>query len=486
MAALDYVNFWAPGENYDHNDIVKQSNEFYYALTPHTSNSFDTQVNFGGYYQINSIRLPYFLWKPSYSSQVTSSPKVRKVKFADGYEQRSKALINNNLLEFNLSFENRNDKEAKAILHFLHSRKGAGVFYWLPYSPFQEVRIFVCPEWKHTRNFHNNNTITAKFIEKPLLPVLSLPIIIEPPPINTLLNDLVIHWKLSEEIFPNRSILPSNILNSNNLTFFKMNDATINGVEMVRSLDAPAAFPASSYCENIDKNNPLRNIWYKHPWGGLGLNATESNVVNTANADFTHAGWFKLNTIAQVSTETTMPRGIFTIASNMTWSTNLNAPVEIYEQTPPFRTIYISGSEVRCLTDVSTNISTLEWAIWDINRVKRTVSVGALAAETWYFFICGYDKINKRIFLSVNGGTVQYTSFTASLGFTDTRTAGAALMYCRDNFSSYLSMSPNIYRSAAPLQGKMLSFSRWNRLLTDAEIATLYNNGIGKEYPFFP
>lgn len=486
MAALDYVNFWAPGAIYDSNDIVKQSNEFYYSLIPHVSNSFDTSVNFGGYYQINSIRLPYFLWKPSYSSQVTSSPKVKKVKFGDGYEQRIKSSINNNLLEFSLSFDNRNDKEAKAILHFLHARKGAGLFYWLPYSPFQEMRIFVCPEWKHTRNFHNNNTITAKFVEKPLLPVLSLPIIIEPPPVNTLLDSLVIHWKLSEQISPNRAILPSNILNSYNLTFFKMQDATINGVEMPLNSDTPLAFPGSSYCENIDKNNPLRNIWYKHPWGGLGLSVADSNIVNPGNLDFTHAGWFKLNTIAQVSTETIMPRGLFTIASNATWSTNLNTMVEAVESVPPFRTIYISGSEIRCLTDVSTNISTFEWAVWDINRVKRTVSIGSLSANTWYFFICGYDRVNKRIFSSINGGTIQYTSIPAAPGYTDTRTAGAALMYCRDNFYTYLTSSPNIYRSAAPLQGRMVSFSRWNRLLTDAEIATLYNLGIGKEYPFFP
>lgn len=73
--------------------------------------------------------------------------------------------LNPNSFVFNLSFNNRTDKEAQAILHFLENHNGIDVFDYDMYAYFTGTRSFFCPEWSHTYNFLNNNTISAKFIE---------------------------------------------------------------------------------------------------------------------------------------------------------------------------------------------------------------------------------------------------------------------------------------------------------------------------------
>ena len=467
MASIYDINNWAPGSNYDLNDIVSQSNRYLYCTSANNSSSLDTSRNFGGYYKINSIELPYFLWKPSYSSQVTFRPKLKKTRFGDNYEQRIKSVIDNNLLEFNLTFEKRNDKEARAILHFLNERKGAGIFYWLPYSPFAETRMFICSEWNNTRNFVDNNTITAKFIEKPYLLTLSLPVLppIDPPPLpSNILLDLVLHWNMTEGTTGLRSNLPSN-KPSYLLRFFRMQSSPFTATEMPRSDIAPQAFVYSSQCPIINKNIPSVNIWYKHPWGGVGMTGAESSLVNVGDTNFTHTGWFRLSPIAQVASETTMPRGIFSLTD-----------VGI---SPP----RAGGMELRGLTNVFTDITTLEWAIWDTGNVKRTLSIASLSADVWYFFTCGYDKVGKRMFLSLNNGTIQYFSIAAPPNPANTIMTNFAAMYCRDNYE-YLGGASD--RRAAPLQGYCCSMSRWNRLLSPSETAILYNGGLGKFFPFFP
>ena len=73
--------------------------------------------------------------------------------------------INPNFFDLQLSFNNRNDKEAKAILHFLENHNGLDLFEYDMFPPYTGTRAFFCPEWNHTYNFNNNNDISVKFIE---------------------------------------------------------------------------------------------------------------------------------------------------------------------------------------------------------------------------------------------------------------------------------------------------------------------------------
>jgi len=73
--------------------------------------------------------------------------------------------LNPNFFDLQLSFNNRSDKEAKAILHFLENHNGLDFFEYDMYPPYTGTRAFFCPEWSHTYNFADNHTIKARLIE---------------------------------------------------------------------------------------------------------------------------------------------------------------------------------------------------------------------------------------------------------------------------------------------------------------------------------
>jgi phage-related protein len=84
----------------------------------------------------------------------------------DGYEQILADGINNILLPFDVSFEDRGIDEYAAILHFFQNRAGVEKFYFVPPAPFNVLKRFICQEWNATQSFYDKYTITAKFDEK--------------------------------------------------------------------------------------------------------------------------------------------------------------------------------------------------------------------------------------------------------------------------------------------------------------------------------
>ncbi len=73
--------------------------------------------------------------------------------------------INPNTFNFDIQFNNRSDKEAKALLHFLENHNGVELFQYDMFPPFTGTRSFYCPQWSHTINFKDNHSVQAKFIE---------------------------------------------------------------------------------------------------------------------------------------------------------------------------------------------------------------------------------------------------------------------------------------------------------------------------------
>ena len=72
-----------------------------------------------------------------------------------------------------LSFNNRSNKEAYAILHFLESHLGYKTFVYEFDDDFiTQDRVFYCDKWSHSMNFFNSNTIKATFkeITQPVTP----------------------------------------------------------------------------------------------------------------------------------------------------------------------------------------------------------------------------------------------------------------------------------------------------------------------------
>ena len=177
MASInDTVPNWLIGTTYNKYAIVSYNSKYYYSLrdgnvgnTP----SSTLQTAWDGYIAINALILPNFFWKPSYNSIVNSEPKVVKVQFGNGYQQRIPDGINSNLLNMELQFENKTEIEAVSILHFLAQRKGYQSFiYNVPTTYSKSVSQintrFICENWTQNYNSYNNYSIKTIFREVPV------------------------------------------------------------------------------------------------------------------------------------------------------------------------------------------------------------------------------------------------------------------------------------------------------------------------------
>ena len=108
-----------------------------------------------------------FFWKPSLGLTVSQNPRMSNIAFKNGYTQLYSDGINENLLTLDLNFKNRDDKEARAILHFLEQKLGYIPFEFSPPAPYDKIKNFICEKWSHTYNFKDNHDISASFVQFP-------------------------------------------------------------------------------------------------------------------------------------------------------------------------------------------------------------------------------------------------------------------------------------------------------------------------------
>lgn len=181
------VETWVSGKTYAKNDVVARITyaglvsstnkvpktiKYYYNLTGSntgTAPESDT-TNWGGFTTVNNKEVPFFLWKPSYNISTRHNPAVTTVKFGNGYEQRNQDGLFSGLISMEVTFEKRTEQEARAIVHFLKSRKAVESFAVksLPnlYSDNTSDgwrKRFVCPSFTSNFTFYNNYSITATF-----------------------------------------------------------------------------------------------------------------------------------------------------------------------------------------------------------------------------------------------------------------------------------------------------------------------------------
>lgn len=85
-------------------------------------------------------------YKPTYSANKRSEPRIRTAQFGDGYEQRTSFGINQNPKEWSLSF-NVADEDADVIEAFLDARAAdADSFDWTPPGTNTSYK-WVCLSW---------------------------------------------------------------------------------------------------------------------------------------------------------------------------------------------------------------------------------------------------------------------------------------------------------------------------------------------------
>lgn len=176
MPSIYNISDWTGSPNefnqtiYQKNAIVKNNGYFYYATQYHiAAASFIEDYNLNLWNGVgtdeNGTTKPKFFWVPSYGGNINKEPKLNVIQFGDGYIQRSKKQINNNLLNLNLNFNNRDINEFTAICHFLEAREGEESFLYTPQEPFNALKKFICLRWNSVCEFYDNNSISAEFIE---------------------------------------------------------------------------------------------------------------------------------------------------------------------------------------------------------------------------------------------------------------------------------------------------------------------------------
>ena len=103
-----------------------------------------------------------FYWRPQNSSTASASPKVKVIKFGDGYEQRIRDGINNNLRSYNVTFIGLFE-DMTLIDEFLNRQGGVQAFKWREPNTHKTIKV-VCRSWTSTPN-GAIKTITATFEE---------------------------------------------------------------------------------------------------------------------------------------------------------------------------------------------------------------------------------------------------------------------------------------------------------------------------------
>ena len=164
--------FWAEGIKYQKFDIVyysghnvsNHSGYYYYSGDSETTSAQSNKPEAGATVWTKDN----FFFKPTSSSN-TQSPRMLKSSLGNDFVQRYSDGLNSNLLDINLNFEGRDNKEAKALVHFLISKQGYQNFKFTPPRPYeQKTKYFVCDEWRENVIFDENKAVSATFKEFPL------------------------------------------------------------------------------------------------------------------------------------------------------------------------------------------------------------------------------------------------------------------------------------------------------------------------------
>ena len=161
---------WSAG-TYNTNDIVRypaNTNNFYYGLTDgNTSTPSPSSTSWGGVSSFNGIVKPKFIWKTNYGITAQHEPTTLNIVLGDGYSQRVSVNINSDLLQLDLSFDLRGEKETQAIVHFLFARASRESFLFTPSPPHDLEKLFICKKFDETYLFQGNHSIRAIFEEVP-------------------------------------------------------------------------------------------------------------------------------------------------------------------------------------------------------------------------------------------------------------------------------------------------------------------------------
>ena len=103
--------------------------------------------------------------QPSFSVSKKSEPKIRTIKFGDGYEHRINLGLNQNPKEFSFTWKNITESESDVLEAFLDSRASDGASFTYTAPNESTSMNFKCPSWNKTMNIPGRATLKATFIQ---------------------------------------------------------------------------------------------------------------------------------------------------------------------------------------------------------------------------------------------------------------------------------------------------------------------------------
>lgn len=87
-----------------------------------------------------------FGWPVLRPVQKGHKPKVKTVAYGDGYEQRTRHGLNNDLPTYQVKVQLSDRAAAAVVNNFLRERAGAESFLWTP--PGEAEALFKCEQWR--------------------------------------------------------------------------------------------------------------------------------------------------------------------------------------------------------------------------------------------------------------------------------------------------------------------------------------------------
>lgn len=94
----------------------------------------------------------------AFSPSFSEEPRVRRVKFGDGYEARVGDGLNRTAMQVTVPWKNRTHPELAVLMDFFRRHDGRRWFFYTPHGE-SAARKFVCPKWSYSRS--SNSSITS-------------------------------------------------------------------------------------------------------------------------------------------------------------------------------------------------------------------------------------------------------------------------------------------------------------------------------------
>ena len=139
-------------------------NNFYYCSGDHTSNLSNSPTG------ASSMWSQKFFFEPDVGTQNDVQIKVASPEYENSFIQRTLPQGESNIATFGMdyTYANITNKQLKAMLQFLENKGGYRRFEHQIPSVYNQPKVYYCPEWTHTWNYFDSNTLTVKLVEDPL------------------------------------------------------------------------------------------------------------------------------------------------------------------------------------------------------------------------------------------------------------------------------------------------------------------------------